>query len=263
MRSELLPEVFDEGRNVFSALAKRWHHHAHHMQSVEEIRAEGATVDFAAKVAIGRGDHPHVDGHLLHAAHRDDDALLENTQQLGLNLERQLAHFVEKDSSVVTGLERTHPAADGSGERASDVAEQVRLDEVGRDGRAVDHHKRPLLTAAVLVNGVGQRRFSSAGFAFDEHAAVGTGHAGDHRKQPPHGRTAPNQRPVAVLGGDGGVHLLLEGIELEGGAPHAEDGACFQVSLAHPKAGEARAVRRREVAQEKSLGRAGDGRVMP
>ena len=86
-------------------LAQRRHAHAHHRQAVVEILAEGAAVHLAHQIAVGGRDHAHVDGDHLRAADAADLALLERAQQLGLQLERQLADLVEEERAAVRLLE--------------------------------------------------------------------------------------------------------------------------------------------------------------
>ena len=82
------------------------------------------------EVAVGRGDDAHVDGDLLLPADRLDAALLERAQQLRLQIDRQLADLVEEQRAAVGALERALAIRVGAGERAFDVTEQLRLDQV-------------------------------------------------------------------------------------------------------------------------------------
>ena len=68
-----------------------------------------------------------------------DLAALERAQQLGLQVQRQLADLVEEERAAVRLLEGAPCARrDRAGERALLVAEQLALDELLGDGRAVD-----------------------------------------------------------------------------------------------------------------------------
>ena len=59
----LAQEVLDEQRDVLAPLAQRRNLDAHHVQAVEEIRAEAPVRHHRREVAMGRRDHPDVDGH--------------------------------------------------------------------------------------------------------------------------------------------------------------------------------------------------------
>ena len=78
--------------------------------------------------------------------------LLEHAQELRLDRERQLADLVEEERAAVRRLERARLRRDGAGERAALVAEQLALEEVLRDRRAVDDAKRLLRARARLVD---------------------------------------------------------------------------------------------------------------
>src|SRR6202012_3314360 len=75
--------------------------------------------------------------------------------QLGLDLERQLADLVEEDRAAARGDEQARLGGLGVGERALVVAEQLALEQLGRDRRAVDRDERP---AGALAGGVDRAR---------------------------------------------------------------------------------------------------------
>ena len=58
-----------------------------------------------AQAAVGRGDEPHVDRHVVVGADAADLAALEHAQQLGLQVERQLANLVEEHGAAGGRLE--------------------------------------------------------------------------------------------------------------------------------------------------------------
>ena len=84
------------------------------------------------QVDVGRGDDAHVDLDRLDPAEPHELALLDDAQQLGLRLERDVADLVEEDRALVGELEQALLRVDRAGERALDVAEQVRLEQVRR-----------------------------------------------------------------------------------------------------------------------------------
>ena len=64
-------------------------------------------------------------------------AVLEHPQQLGLQVERQLADLVEEQRAAVRDLEPTFPHPGRAGERALLVPEQLALDQRRRHRRTV------------------------------------------------------------------------------------------------------------------------------
>jgi hypothetical protein len=97
--------VSDQEWNVFNAFAKRGYPDGEHVQPIEEIGAEGAAPDHLLEVLVGRGDHPHVDRRrAASAAQPLDLLLLERSQELGLQLQRQVADLVQEQRAAVRSL---------------------------------------------------------------------------------------------------------------------------------------------------------------
>ena len=67
------------------------------------------------------------------AAHPADLALLQHPQQLGLELERQVADLVQQQRALVGQLEEPRPVGGGAGEGALRVPEELGLQEVLRE----------------------------------------------------------------------------------------------------------------------------------
>ena len=78
-------------------------------------------------------DHAHADANRLLAADALQLAVLQDAQQLGLRRFVQVADFVEKDRAAVGQLEPAAPQRRRAGERALLVAEQLALDQLGRE----------------------------------------------------------------------------------------------------------------------------------
>ncbi len=93
------------------------------VQSVEEVLAERSLFDELFQVPIRRGKDAYVDLHGNVRADRQDLFLLDRTQQLHLQMERQVADLVEEDRSAARGLEHAFARRDRAGERTAVVAE--------------------------------------------------------------------------------------------------------------------------------------------
>src|SRR6267142_1705055 len=123
---------------VLVHLAQRRHFDREHRQPVIQVGAEIPFPDFLAQVPIGRGNYPGTGEALLRFADALELAVLEHAQELGLQLERQLADLVEEQSSIARIFEITGFVLRGAGEGALGVAEQRGLDQGWRDRGAVE-----------------------------------------------------------------------------------------------------------------------------
>ena len=171
--------------------------------------------DFAAQVAVGGGDHAHVHRQLAGGADRPDAAFFEGPQQLGLQHQRQLADFVEKEGAAVGVEEQALVVLAGTGEGALGVAEEFAFDQLGRDGGAVDRHEGALGAQAHLVQGAGRDFLADAGFAEDQHRGRQRGDAADQCAEVLDGGGAPDQ-PVHAAGQVG--HLAAQHVVFGGQA---------------------------------------------
>ena len=100
-----------------------------------------------------------VDGSLLGLTDAADGARLQRAKKLRLKRRRQLSDLVEEDRAARRRFEVADARGDRAGERAPHVAEELGLEEVLGDGRAVDHDERAFLPRAPLVDGARDSSF--------------------------------------------------------------------------------------------------------
>ena len=74
----------------------------------------------------------------LRRAHALELSRLQHPQEFCLELERQLSDLVEEKRRPIGQLEPADLARDRAGEGSSFVAEELALDELGRERRAID-----------------------------------------------------------------------------------------------------------------------------
>jgi hypothetical protein len=195
---ELLQEVDDEERDVLLALAQRRHVQRHHVETVEEVLAKAAGGDLLLERLVRRGDHAHVDLDHLGAADARDDVLLQHAQHLGLGGEAHVADLVEEQGAAVGLLELPRAVPDGTGEGAAHVPEQLALDQLRRDGRAVHLDERPVAARRLAVNRARDELLAGAVLAGDEHARRRGGHLGDAVLQRPQRVRLPHHLEARV-----------------------------------------------------------------
>src|SRR5437867_2030926 len=168
-----------EDGHVLAALAQRGHRDGDGVDAEVEVLAEPAVLHRLIGIAVRRREQAEVHGDGLGAADAPHHALLEHAQQLGLEVGRHLGDLVEQERALVRLLEQPHLLHRRARERALGVAEELRLDEILGQRRAVDLDERPLAAARALVQGVGDQLLAGAALAEDQHVGVGVGHGSD------------------------------------------------------------------------------------
>src|SRR5262249_21385894 len=136
------------GWNVLLAVAERRQLQREDAQAVVEVLAKRLLAHGPEQVAVaGRQDtHVHLDRG--GAADPVDRPLLQHAEQFRLGVSGQLADLVEEEGAAVRQLEAANAAGDGPGEGALLVAEQLTLDQPGRQGGTVDRDEGFLLPPA-------------------------------------------------------------------------------------------------------------------
>ncbi len=118
------------------------------------------------------GDYAHVDLDRLRAPQPLELARLQHPQQLGLNVERQLADLVEEECRSVRDLEAADLARHGAGEGSPLPAEQLALHEARGQRGAVDFDHQLASTGTESVDRLGDELLARAGLAADQHQGV-------------------------------------------------------------------------------------------
>src|SRR5205823_5400912 len=130
-------EVLEQHELVAFHLAERRHAQREDREPMVEVGAEAASAHLAAQVAIRRRDDAAARGAALRLADALVLAVFQHAQELRLQLERQLANFVQQQAAIRRVFEIAGFVGRGAGERALHVAEERRLDERRRDRGAV------------------------------------------------------------------------------------------------------------------------------
>src|ERR1017187_1690002 len=161
----LLHEVAHQQRDVFAALAQRRDRDGKDVEAVIKVGAELALLDHEGEVAVGGGHQPGVGADGAGTAEALKFALLEDAQQLGLQLERDLSHFVEEHGAAMRQLKAADALGDGAGEGAFFVAKHLAFQQAGGNGRAVELDEGALAPRAEVVDGAGQQFLAEIGRA--------------------------------------------------------------------------------------------------
>jgi hypothetical protein len=124
-------KVRDQNREVFATLPERRNLDDEDGEPEEQVLSH-VLVAHRRKAAIAGRDNPYVDAAAVQATHWTDVAILEDAEEFGLDLERQLAHFVKEQAAVVRRHEQAGVVGERAGEGAATVTEQLALDQIAR-----------------------------------------------------------------------------------------------------------------------------------
>src|SRR5205085_8868500 len=131
--------------------------------------AEVSLLDLLLEVLVRRRDDADVHFHGARRAEALDFAFLEHAQDLGLRLRAHVADLVEEDRAAVALLELADLLLRCAGERSLLVAEELRLDQLLGNRRAVHLHEALAAAQAVAMNGPRDQLFADAAFTGDQY----------------------------------------------------------------------------------------------
>ena len=115
--------MFGQGQDVGRPLSQRRHGHLDHVEAIEQVLAEPSGGDFRLQIAVRGGKDANIAGPGLRVAHALVAALLQQSQQLGLQGQRQIADFIEEERSPVGYGDLADRIADCAGKCPLHVAE--------------------------------------------------------------------------------------------------------------------------------------------
>ena len=123
----LAKEVLEELRNIFPAFAQRGQSNGEHIQPVVQILPKLPARDELLEILIRGKDQ--ADVHLLHRGAPDGQKLpfLEDSEQPGLRLQRQVPDLVEEDRAVIGHFKYAWLISSRAGKRTFHVSEQFAL----------------------------------------------------------------------------------------------------------------------------------------
>ena len=169
------------------------------------------------EIAVGGRDHARADADALVGADRLDFALLQRAQQLGLQIDGQVANFVEEQRALAGGFEQTLLGVLRAGKRALDVAEQLRFDQRGHQRGAIHRRKGLVLARPGKMDRARHQFLARPALAENQHRIGVLRHFLDQLVHPLHPRGHPDQpaksRPAAQLLAQQAVFLVhLDGV---------------------------------------------------
>ncbi len=132
-----LDEVRYKSRYILAAFSQRRQLDRKDIQAKVEITAEFTISYHPCQVAVGSGYEPNIHMVSLAAAQAFEFLLLQYAQKFWLKRWRNIADFVQKESTLIGQLEAAKLLRYGSSERPFFMAEELALQQIQRDGSAV------------------------------------------------------------------------------------------------------------------------------
>ncbi len=130
-------EVADERGNILLPFSQGRHMYGEHPQAVVKIAAECARGDHLRQIAICGGHETNIHARRMRAAQPLELLLLQHAQKFGLQFERNISDFVQKNSAAIRQLKSADPLRDRSGKCAALVTEQFRFEQAGGNCGAI------------------------------------------------------------------------------------------------------------------------------
>src|SRR5216110_2476004 len=212
-------EVLDQERQVLDLLAQPRQHDRDDVQPVVQVLAEAPRLHLGLEVLVGGREDAHVDLQGAVAADPLELALLQDAQDLGLRLRPHVADLVEEECPAVGDLELALARRDRPCEGALLVTEELALDQLARERRAVHLDERLRAPRAVVVERVGDQLLPRAARAADEDRQIRVRHLADHVEHALHRRALADQAPEAIRARDLLELVVVEGLgDVVGGA---------------------------------------------
>ena len=177
---EASQEALGQERNVLATLTQGRHTDVDDVDAVVEVLTELAAFYHLEQIAMRGGDDAYIRAARRRIADRDEGPLLEDPQELDLQRGRHVAHLVEEEGPAVGDLEQARLVGDGAGEGAAAVTEELRIEEVVVEGRAILHDEPLLGATRVEVDRARDQLLAGAVGPLDQHRRVGVDHLVEH-----------------------------------------------------------------------------------
>ena len=146
-----LHKVFHQGRNIFTARPQRRQRDWKHIQTVVEVATKFVPFRHFNQISVG-GSYE-ADVHLMSptAAQALEFLFLQDTQQFGLQRQRNVSHLIQEEGPLVGHFEATDLLSDGAGKSSLLMAKNLAFKKIERNGSAglYQRKRRPSSNSAL------------------------------------------------------------------------------------------------------------------
>ena len=167
--------MLGEARDHLAPLAKGRDVDLDDVQAVVEVFPELAVLHRCLEIAVGGRNDADVDVDQLPSADARELEVLEDVEELRLEGTRQLPDLVEADGAAVGELELAQLPPVGARERPPLVAEELGLEQLGRQGGTVHQDERLVHSRRQRVDGPGDEVLADPALTAEQDGRVRAG----------------------------------------------------------------------------------------
>ena len=207
-------------RHLFATFPQRRDVDADHAEPVVQVFAELTFGHPLLEVRVGRGEHPDVHRLRTCLADRHDLGLLEESKQLRLDVERQVADLIEEQRASDRRADQSLLIGDRAGEAAAAMPEQLTVGQIARRRRAVVGEEHRGASWRADVNRARDEVLAGAAFPGDQHGQVVALQPLDLIGQPIHRRTGADEPGQQRL--EWSLVVLIDGLDSDVRAPRTD-----------------------------------------
>ena len=170
---DFLKDVSHQGLDVLPAISERRDDDVDDAQAVVEILPEIAFTDHLPEVPVRGGDDPNIHGTAFVISEAPDFLFLDDPEKLRLELGGRVADLVHEKGPAVGHFDEAHAAPARPREGPLGVPEEFALQDVIRDGGAVDGDEFSFAPGgAAVVDDPGDEFLPRSAFPMDQDPAV-------------------------------------------------------------------------------------------
>ncbi len=158
----MLDKAFSQLWDIRPAFPQGRNPHRKNRESKEQIFTKGFVRHCLIQVTIGRGHDAHINHNFGTSANTGNGALLNHSQQFGLNGQWQLTDFIQKNRAALRQFKFPSPAAIRPSVGPFFVAKEFVFDQCFRNCGTVEGNKGPVGTWAEVMNGTSKEFLAGA-----------------------------------------------------------------------------------------------------
>src|ERR1700693_5371482 len=190
----------NQQRDILAALAQRRNSQAENVEAEIQVTAERPFGHGLLQNSVGGGKDADIDRNAAGTADGANLLFLNRAQKFGLEIDGQLADFVEEHGAAFGDGEESVLGLIGAGERAFDIAKELAFDQCGHERAAVDGDEGFVVERSGVMNGARDHFLASTALPENQHGVGAIGGFGDDAVELLHLRSAANDATIALLG---------------------------------------------------------------